>query len=63
MGVAGEWDTGYLGAPNLKEFNVKEDYVCPIGGSVGSVDTAVPGIIKITKTFAVNKRISWDSTE
>ena len=53
-------DTGYLGSANLKTMVVKEDYTVPIGGSVGAVDTAVPGMVKITKTFLVNKKITWD---
>lgn len=63
VGIAYDTDTGFLGSPNLREFVVKGDYVTPIGGSVGAVDTAVPGIIKISKTYVVNKRISWDITK
>ena len=60
-GLGWSGDSGYLGSPNLKTMVVKEDYTVPIGGSVGAVDTAVPGMIKITKTFLVNKKITWDA--
>lgn len=48
-----------LNSVDLKEFSLKEDFNMPVGGTSGAVDTSIPGIIKLTKTFKINQKISW----